>query len=56
MTDDQPLLAPVVLATFDYWRSKLRGQLMPARRDLDPSEIPQLLPYLILTDVLQRST
>ena len=52
VTDGHALLAPVVLATFDYWRSKLRGRLMPARRDLDPSEIPQLLPYLILTDVL----
>ena len=24
---------------------------MPSRRDLDPCEIPQLLPYLILVDV-----
>jgi hypothetical protein len=26
---------------------------MPARTDLDPTEIPQLLPYLMLTDVLE---
>jgi hypothetical protein len=49
--DNQPLLAPIVSAAFDYWRSKLRERLMPSRRDLDPCEIPQLLPYLILVDV-----
>jgi len=48
---DRALLAPVVSATFDYWRSKLQGRLMPARRDIDPCEIPQLLPCLILADV-----
>lgn len=36
-----------------YWNSKRRGRRMPARRDLDPIEIPRLLPRIILTDVLR---
>lgn len=35
-----------------YWRGKCQGRAMPARADLDPTEIPRLLPYLLLTDVL----
>lgn len=34
----------------DYWE-RLRGRRpMPARADLDPTEIPHLLPHLLLTD------
>ncbi len=36
-----------------YWDSKRRGRRMPARRDLDPIEIPRLLSQIILTDVLR---
>jgi len=39
-------------ATFDYWRSKRAGRKMPARADLDPSEIKTLLPSMMLVDVL----
>ena len=35
-----------------YWHSKRRGRPMPARRDLDPIEIPHLLPWVLLIDVL----
>ncbi|UEM06844.1 PAS domain-containing protein (plasmid) [Skermanella rosea] len=51
MTCDRNPLPPVISAAFDYWKSKLDGRLMPARRDLNPCQIPSLLPYLILTDV-----
>jgi len=37
---------------FDYWRSKRAGRRMPARSDLDPSEIKALLPNMILVDVV----
>lgn len=43
---------PILLPTFRYWESKLAGRAMPARRDLDPIDIPRLLPFLILTDVI----
>ena len=36
-----------------YWDAKRRGRRMPARRDLDPIEIPRLLSRIILTDVLR---
>lgn len=34
-----------------YWRSKLAGRPMPARADLDPMEVRDLLPYLTLLEV-----
>ncbi len=37
-----------------YWRSKVVGTLLPARSDIDPAEIPRLLPNVMLLDV-QRS-
>jgi len=37
---------------FAYWDSKRCGRRMPARRDLDPIEIPRLLPWVILIDVI----
>src|SRR3954451_11821440 len=37
-----------------YWEGKRAGRRMPARRDLDPVlEIPHLLPWIILADVLR---
>ncbi|WP_268877947.1 PAS domain-containing protein [Algihabitans albus] len=36
-----------------YWSRHLRGRRMPARADIDPADIPHLLPYLMLTDVLE---
>ena len=47
----QPL-APVLRHLLAYWEAKRGARAMPARRDLDPTEIPRLLPYLLLTDVL----
>jgi hypothetical protein len=35
----------------DYWRSIAKGRRFPSRRDLDPLDIPQLLPFLTLVDV-----
>src|SRR5687768_5977288 len=37
-----------------YWESKRAGRAMPARRDLDPVlEIPKLVPWVVLVDVLR---
>jgi hypothetical protein len=35
----------------DYWQSKRRGGLLPARSDLLPEEIHHLLPNIIIYDV-----
>jgi hypothetical protein len=35
----------------DYWDSKRAGRHMPARRDIEPTEILELLPFVVLIDV-----
>jgi hypothetical protein len=44
---DQPLLR----ALYEYWDDKRAVRPLPARADIDPTEIPRLLPHLILIDV-----
>ena len=39
-------------ALFDYWCSLWRDGTMPARKDIDPIDIPRLLPHVGLIDVL----
>ncbi len=39
-------------ALLSYWRAKRGDRAMPARADLDPLEIPTLLPIVGLVDVL----
>lgn len=34
-----------------YWKSKLHDGRLPARRDIDPLDVPLLLPQIILLDV-----
>ena len=36
---------------FEYWMSKRAGRRMPSRSDIDPAEIADLLPNVILIDV-----
>lgn len=35
-----------------YWARKAGGRMAPRRSDIDPAEIPYLLPYVRLVDVL----
>ncbi len=37
---------------FAYWRSKAPGGRLPGRREIDPLEVPDLLPWLTLVDVV----
>ncbi len=42
-----------ILAAFvDYWNAKRGEREMPGRQDIDPAEIPQLLPHITLIDVI----
>lgn len=36
-----------------YWESKIVDGRIPARRDIEPLDIPELLPQIILLDVVQ---
>jgi len=38
------------LDLYRYWDAKRDGKLMPTRRDIDPIEIPRLLPSIALVD------
>lgn len=44
---DHPLLREL----YGYWTNKRAGRPSPERADIDPTEIPRLLPHLILIDV-----
>lgn len=35
-----------------YWEMKRAARRMPARRDIDPTELPRVLPYLQLIEVM----
>ena len=41
-----------MLTLYQYWDSKRAGRPMPTRADIDPTEIPTLLPFILLIDVL----
>ncbi|MGC2411407.1 MAG: PAS domain-containing protein [Stellaceae bacterium] len=36
----------------NYWKSRCRNREMPSRRDIDPIDVPRLLPFIFLVDVL----
>jgi hypothetical protein len=50
--DAAELSAPRLKEALLYWQGKRAGRAMPARRDFDPVEVPKLLPYVMLYDVL----
>src|SRR5579872_5062410 len=45
ITDDR------IQQAYDYWRRIAAGRAMPARKDLDPVDIPRLLPHVMLVEV-----
>lgn len=44
--------AASLLALFEYWLSRRSGRRWPRRADIDPLDIPQLLPGVVLLDVV----
>ena len=57
MVDDARPAATVISDTrlmegYEYWRRKAADRRMPRRADIDPTEIPKLLPYVRLIDVI----
>ena len=51
-TASLPITDERLRAAYDYWRRIAAGNPMPRRRDLDPTDIPRLLPHVMLIDVL----
>lgn len=44
-------LDPKLQCLLDYWEEKRGNREMPSRADIDPSDIPHLLPNIYLIDV-----
>lgn len=51
-TPASPITDPRLAEALAYWRRKCAGRAMPGRADIDPIEIPKLLPHVMLVDVL----
>jgi hypothetical protein len=47
---------PLLRSAYGYWRAKCGGRSMPRRSDIDPAEIPALLPYIMITEMLEAGT
>jgi hypothetical protein len=45
---------PVLKRLYDYWRQQRGARVMPARPDIDAAEIPGLLPYIFVIDVMEK--
>lgn len=45
---DDPILGPA----YAYWCGKCRNGALPRRRDIEPTEIPRLLPHLLITELV----
>jgi hypothetical protein len=48
------LCSPRITRFWTYWNEKRDGRRMPARADIDPAQISDLLPYIVLTEVLEQ--
>jgi hypothetical protein len=44
--------SPKVLAFYEFWRSRCRGDAIPAKPDMDPVEMGPFLANLVLSEVL----
>lgn len=51
ITSADQIDSPRLRQLYDYWLSKRNGNRLPRRADIDPTEIPQLMPNLLLVDV-----
>ena len=53
-TSTLKIAEPKLNALYSYWLSKCGNRPMPARPDIDPVEIPDLLPSLLLMDTAEE--
>ncbi len=44
----------ILRSAFNYWQAKCGGRVMPRRRDIDPTEVPRLLPNLQITELIDH--
>jgi hypothetical protein len=41
---------PILSGLWRYWQRKRAGRPLPSRADIDPMEIPAVLPYVLLVE------
>ena len=52
MPEDRPEIdSPLLRHLFGYWESRRQGRRFPRRCDIDPVDIPRLLPHVFLIDI-----
>jgi hypothetical protein len=50
------LVIPEQLEIYDYWCRCAGGRTMPTREDINPRDIPRLLPFVSLIEIERRPT
>jgi hypothetical protein len=56
LVDGSEITSPKLARLFEYWNGKARGRWAPTRADINPAEIPRLLPWVWLVDVIAGGT
>lgn len=51
ITDEDEIESAAIRALFNYWRSKCPEGGIPRRADIDPVDIPGLMPNLLIVDI-----
>ena len=51
--DPDQIQEPLLRKLYDYWLSKHDGDRLPRRADLDPADMRDLLPHLIMVDTAE---
>ncbi len=51
ITDASQIESALIRQFYVYWRSKCREGAIPRRADIDPVEIPKLVPNLLIADI-----
>jgi len=52
LADGAEIASPKLAKLFAYWSAKAQGRFAPPRSDINPAEIPRLLPWVWLIDVI----
>lgn len=53
MSSIEDLDEPLLVELFSYWLKQRGERRVPARADIDPVDIPQLLPHIALTEIIE---
>jgi len=54
ITDADQIESALIRELYLYWHSKCRGGAIPRRADIDPVDIPKLMPNLLIADIEQH--